>query len=113
MSCKDGNDIGMDNVGVNFDPANLLIYNQDDQAISSCLRSASPSCKTAAALRLEKWARNALGKGDTCLPFYKQLVGGASRPPIIEREPWALSSSAMSPKPSAGSTTAAGTLPQA
>lgn len=90
---KTFDDIGMDNVGVNFDPANLLIYNQDDPADFLKLladRVAVVHCKDAR--RPEKAGEmgkeTPLSKGDTRFAaLMAQLVGGGFRGPlIIERE---------------------------
>ena len=87
------NDIGMDNVGVNFDPANLLIYNQDDPANFLALladRVGVVHCKDGR--RPEQAGQmgkeTPLGKGDTRFAeLLAQLVGHGFRGPlIIERE---------------------------
>lgn len=90
---KTFNDIGMDNVGVNFDPANLLIYNQDDPADFLNLladRVGVVHCKDGR--RPEKAGEmgkeTPLGKGDTRFAaLMAQLIGQSFRGPlIIERE---------------------------
>jgi len=87
------NDIGMDNVGVNFDPANLLMYNQDNPADFLTLladRVGVVHCKDGR--RPEQTGQmgkeTPLGKGDTGFAeLLLQLVGHGFRGPlIIERE---------------------------
>ncbi len=86
-------DIDLPNVGINFDPANLLIYNRDDPAklidrLGSKIRIVH--CKDAA--RPTEGAPNGretvLGKGETNFAsLLRRLIdGGFSGPLIIERE---------------------------
>lgn len=86
-------DIGEPNVGINFDPANLLIYGTDDPAVlvdQLADRIRVIHCKDAdpaeAGAPLGK--ETVLGKGSTRFAelLKKLLSGGFSGPLIIERE---------------------------
>ena len=86
-------DIGENNVGVNFDPANMLIYNNGDPAgIAELLgekikvihcKDANPPADGA-----ERGKETALGAGSTnfALLVQKLIKGGFNGPYIIERE---------------------------
>jgi L-ribulose-5-phosphate 3-epimerase len=86
-------DIGMDSVGVNFDPANLLIYNQEEPADflellgeRVALVHCKDGCRPAQAGQLG--VETPLGSGDTRFAeLMSQLVKQGFRGPlIIERE---------------------------
>ena len=86
-------DIGEPNVGINFDPANLLIYGTDDPAILADQltdRIRVIHCKDAdpAEAGASRGKETVLGKGSTRFAelLKKLLSGGFSGPLIIERE---------------------------
>ena len=86
-------DIGEPNVGINFDPANLLIYGTDDPAVLAdqlADRIRVIHCKDAdpAEADAPRGKETVLGKGSTKFAslLTKLLQGGFSGPLIIERE---------------------------
>ena len=86
-------DIGEPNVGINFDPANLLIYGTDDPAVLAdqlADRIRVIHCKDAdpAAAGAARGRETVLGKGSTRFAglLNKLLAGGFGGPLIIERE---------------------------
>ena len=86
-------DIGEPNAGINFDPANLLIYGTDDPASVADLladRIRVIHCKDAdpAAAGAARGKETVLGKGSTHFTglLEKLLKGGFGGPLIIERE---------------------------
>ena len=86
-------DIGEPNVGINFDPANLLIYGTDDPAVLAdqlADRIRVIHCKDAdpAKAGAPRGKETVLGKGSTRFAelLKKMLSGGFRGPLIIERE---------------------------
>ena len=86
-------DIGEPNVGINFDPANLLIYGTDDPAVLAdqlADRIRVIHCKDAdpAEAGAPRGKETVLGKGSTRFAelLKKMLSGGFRGPLIIERE---------------------------
>ena len=86
-------DIGEPNVGINFDPANLLIYGTDDPAVLAdqlADRIRVIHCKDAdpAEAGAPRGKETVLGKGSTRFAelLKKLLSGGFRGPLIIERE---------------------------
>lgn len=86
-------DVGMANLGINFDPANLLIYDQDDPADFLTLLGdrvglvhCKDGCRPEQAGQMGK--ETPLGKGDAHFAaLLAQLVSGGFRGPlVIERE---------------------------